>query len=95
MLLNKMCGRRLSAISLCLAVTFAPLFNAQADEPEMIPGDSSASVSEQPTALSQPQVQSSATAIMAGFNRYRRACQLIKPAPNYNLNFQRASRQCI
>ncbi|MBJ8890285.1 L,D-transpeptidase [Citrobacter sp. FDAARGOS_156] len=66
MLLNKMCGRRLSAISLCLAVTFAPLFNAQADEPEMIPGDSSAAVSEQPTALSQPQVQSSATAIMAG-----------------------------
>ncbi|ELV3679890.1 L,D-transpeptidase [Citrobacter freundii] len=66
MLLNKMCVRRLSAISLCLAVTFAPLFNAQADEPEMIPGDSSASVSEQPTALSQPQVQSSATAIMAG-----------------------------
>ena len=34
-----MCGRRLSAISLCLAVTFAPLFNAQADEPEVIPGD--------------------------------------------------------
>ncbi|HCU0797137.1 MULTISPECIES: L,D-transpeptidase [Citrobacter] len=66
MLLNKMCGRRLSAISLCLAVTFAPLFNAQADEPEMIPGDSSATVSEQPTALLQPQAQSSATAIMAG-----------------------------
>lgn len=35
MLLNMMCGRRLSAISLCLAVTFAPLFNAQADEPEV------------------------------------------------------------
>ncbi|MGT3086397.1 L,D-transpeptidase, partial [Salmonella enterica] len=66
MLLNKMCGRRLSAISLCLAVTFAPLFNAQADEPEMIPGDSSAAVSEQPTALSQPQVQSYATGVMAG-----------------------------
>ena len=66
MLLNKICSRRLSAISLCLAVTFAPLFSVQADEPEMIPGDSSASVSEQPTALSQPQVQSSATAIMAG-----------------------------
>ncbi|MEG0263408.1 MAG: L,D-transpeptidase, partial [Citrobacter sp.] len=60
------CGRRLSAISLCLAVTFAPLFNAQADEPEMIPGDSSATVSEQPTALSQPQGQSFATAVMAG-----------------------------
>ncbi|WP_413594735.1 L,D-transpeptidase [Citrobacter youngae] len=66
MLLNKMCGRRLSVISLCLAVTFAPLFNAQADEPEMIPGDSSAAVSEQPTALSQPQVQSYATGVMAG-----------------------------
>lgn len=66
MLLNKMCGRRLSAISLCLAVTFAPLFYAQADEPEMIPGDSSATVSEQPTALSQPQGQSFATAVMAG-----------------------------
>lgn len=66
MLLNKMCGRRLSAISLCLAVTFAPLFNAQADEPEMIPGDSSAAVSEQPTALLQPQAQSFATAAMAG-----------------------------
>ncbi|MEG0100451.1 MAG: L,D-transpeptidase [Citrobacter sp.] len=60
MLLNKMCGRRLSA------VTFAPLFNAQADEPEMIPGDSSTVVSEQPTALSQPQGQSFATAVMAG-----------------------------
>ena len=72
MLLNKMCGRRLSAISLCLAVTFAPLFNAQADEPEMIPGDSSAAVSEQPTSLSQPQVQSYATGVMAG----------IQPLPN-------------
>lgn len=47
MLLNMMCGRRLSAISLCLAVTFAPLFNAQADEPEVIPGDSPVAVSEQ------------------------------------------------
>ncbi|WEE15791.1 L,D-transpeptidase [Citrobacter koseri] len=66
MLLNKICSRRLSAISLCLAVTFAPLFSVQADEPEMIPGDSSAIVSEQPTALSQPQAQSPATAVMAG-----------------------------
>ncbi|ENR8889062.1 TPA: L,D-transpeptidase [Citrobacter koseri] len=66
MLLNKICSRRLSAISLCLAITFAPLFSVQADEPEMIPGDSSATVSEQPTALSQPQAQSPATAVMAG-----------------------------
>lgn len=62
MLLNMMCGRQLSAISLCLAVTFAPLFNAQADEPEVIPGDSPVAVSEQGEALPQAQ----ATAIMAG-----------------------------
>ncbi|SQI25849.1 L,D-transpeptidase YcbB [Salmonella enterica subsp. arizonae] len=66
MLLNKMCGRRLSAISLCLAVTFAPLFNAQADEPAMIPGDSSAAAIGQAGALAQPQKQSAATAILAG-----------------------------
>ena len=65
MLLNMMCGRRLSAISLCLAVTFAPLFNAQADEPEVIPGDSPVAVSEQGEALPQAQ----ATAIMAGIDR--------------------------
>ncbi|ECE6504333.1 L,D-transpeptidase [Salmonella enterica subsp. salamae] len=62
MLLNKMCGRRLSAISLCLAVTFAPLFNAQADEPEMIPGDSAVAA----IGLAGPQKQSAATAILAG-----------------------------
>lgn len=62
MLLNKMCGRCLSAISLCLAVTFAPLFNAQADEPEMIPGDSAVAATDQ----AGPQKQSAATAIMAG-----------------------------
>ncbi|ELQ5082371.1 L,D-transpeptidase [Salmonella enterica] len=62
MLLNKICGRCLSAISLCLAVTFAPLFNAQADEPEMIPGDSAVAA----TDLAGPQKQSAATAIMAG-----------------------------
>ncbi|EAO2685669.1 L,D-transpeptidase [Salmonella enterica] len=62
MLLNKMCGRCLSAISLCLAVTFAPLFNAQADEPEMIPGDSAVAA----TGQAGPQKQSTATAILAG-----------------------------
>ena len=60
MLLNMMCGRRLSAISLCLAVTFAPLFNAQADEPEV--SWHSVAVSEQARHLPQAQ----ATAIMAG-----------------------------
>ncbi|QMI04770.1 L,D-transpeptidase [Citrobacter sp. RHB25-C09] len=64
MLLNKFGGRRLSAMSICLAVAFGPLFSVQADEPEVIPGDSPAVVSEQN--LAQPQTQSVATAVMAG-----------------------------
>lgn len=66
MLLKKIRGRQLSALSLCLTVIFAPLFNAQADEPEVVPVDSSATMGEQPTSLSQPLEQSPATAIMAG-----------------------------
>lgn len=71
MLLKKECGRQLSALSLCLAVMFAPLLTAQADEPEIVPTDSSATTGAQPTSLSQPLDQSPATAIMAG----------IKPLP--------------
>ena len=71
MLLKKKCGRQLSALSLCLAVTFAPLLTAQADEPEIVPTDSTATTGTQPTSLSQPLEQSPATAIMAG----------IKPLP--------------
>jgi len=71
MLLKKIRGRQLSALTVCLAVIFAPLFNAQADEPEVVPVDSSATMGEQPTSLSQPLEQSPATAIMAG----------IKPLP--------------
>ncbi len=82
MLLNMMCGRRLSAISLCLAVTFAPLFNAQADEPEVIPGDSPVAVSEQGEALPQAQ----ATAIMAGSSHCLKV-RLKKPARKSNLNY--------
>lgn len=70
MLLKKNRGR-LSALSLCLAVIFAPLFTAQADEPEIVPTDGSAMTAEQPTSLSSPLEQSPATAIMAG----------IKPLP--------------
>lgn len=66
MLLNKMYGRQLSALSLCLTVLMAPLFNARADEPELVPVDSSATMGAQPTSLSQPLEQSPATAIMAG-----------------------------
>jgi hypothetical protein len=50
---------------------FAPLLTAQADEPEIVPTDSSATTGAQPTSLSQPLEQSPATAIMAG----------IKPLP--------------
>ncbi|EPK7282796.1 TPA: L,D-transpeptidase [Citrobacter farmeri] len=64
MLLNKIGGRRLSALSLCLVVAFAPLSSVQADEPEVIPGDSPVVASEQ--SLAQPQAQSGATAVMAG-----------------------------
>ncbi|HAT8012280.1 L,D-transpeptidase [Citrobacter rodentium] len=70
MLLKKNRGRQLSALSLCL-VTFAPLFTAQADEPEIVPSDSSAIMGAQPTSLSQPLEQSPVTGIMAG----------IKPLP--------------
>jgi len=66
MLLNKMYGCRLSALSLCLTVLVAPLFNARADEPELVPVDSSATMGAQPTSLSQPLEQSPATAMMAG-----------------------------
>ncbi len=48
MLLKKKESRRVSALSLCVALTFAPLFNAMADEPEVIPTDSSASMGVQP-----------------------------------------------
>ncbi|MDR9892312.1 L,D-transpeptidase [Pseudenterobacter timonensis] len=71
MLLKKRCGCQLSALSLCLAATFAPLCNAWADEPAVVPVDSSATLGAQPTSLSQPLEQSPATAIMAG----------IKPLP--------------
>ncbi|MGY5957610.1 L,D-transpeptidase [Kosakonia sp. BK9b] len=70
MLLKKLYGRRMSALSLCLAFAFAPLFNVQADEPEMVPVDSSATPGEQPTVLPQPLAQSPATAMMAGITPY-------------------------
>ena len=66
MLLKKSYGRRMSALSLCLAFAFAPLFSVQADEPEIVPVDSSATPGEQPTVLPQPQEQSPATAMLIG-----------------------------
>ncbi|MDK9362992.1 MULTISPECIES: L,D-transpeptidase [Lelliottia] len=69
MLLKKIHGRQLSALSVCLTLIFAPLFNARADEPEVVPVDSSATMGAQPTSLLQPLEQSSATAIMAGIKQ--------------------------
>lgn len=66
MLLKKRYGRPLSALSLSLAMTFAPLFNVQAAEPEVVPGDSSATPGELSVALSQSDGQSPAVAKLAG-----------------------------
>ena len=53
MLLKKRYGRQLSALSLSLAFAFAPLFNVQAEEPEVVPSDSATAISELSSALSQ------------------------------------------
>ena len=66
MLLKKRYGRPLSALSLSLALAFAPLFNVQAEEPEVVPGDSSATPAEVSVALAQSDGQSPAVAKLAG-----------------------------
>lgn len=49
-----------------MVVPFAPLFNVQAAEPEVVPGDSSATPGELSVALSQSDGQSPAVAKLAG-----------------------------
>lgn len=66
MLLKKENGRRLSAVSLCLAMTFAPLFTAVAGEPELVPSDSSALPAEPSPVLLQPGAQSPVMANLVG-----------------------------
>lgn len=66
MLLRKVKDFRLSAVGYCLALSFAPLFVAQADEPAVVPSDSSAFQTDRPMELNQPLAQSTATATMAG-----------------------------
>ncbi|HHG8772249.1 TPA: L,D-transpeptidase [Raoultella planticola] len=66
MLLKKRYGRQWSALSLSLALAFAPLFNVQAEEPEVVPSDSSATIGELSSALSQSAGQSATVAKMAG-----------------------------
>lgn len=84
MLLKKNRGHQLSALSLCLTVMFAPLLSAQANEPEIVPVDSSATVGSQPTSLSEPLEQSAATSIMAG----------IKPLPE-GINLDTLQQQLL
>ncbi|WP_054179127.1 L,D-transpeptidase [Trabulsiella odontotermitis] len=66
MLLKNAVYRRLSALSVCLAFAFAPLFSVQADEPELVPTDSSATMGENATAQVQPATESDTVAMMAG-----------------------------
>lgn len=66
MLLKKMHDLRVSTFGYCLALSLTPLFTVQAQEPAVVPSDSSAVQGEQPTALEQPLAQSTATATMAG-----------------------------
>ncbi len=66
MLLKKRYGRQLSALSLSLAFAFAPLFNVQAEEPEVVPTDSSATIGELSSELSQSASHSAAVAKMVG-----------------------------
>lgn len=71
MLLKKRYGRQLSALSLSLAFAFAPLFNVQAEEPEVVPTDSSAMLGELSSALIQNNGQSATVAKMAGEQPWR------------------------
>ena len=66
MLLTKLHGFRLSALGYGLALSFAPLFMAQADEPAVVPSDSSAVSIEPTSSPDQPLPQSAATASMVG-----------------------------
>ncbi|MGU3413711.1 L,D-transpeptidase [Enterobacteriaceae bacterium C23F] len=66
MSLEKLYGRRLSALSLCLMLAFAPLFSVQADEPELVPTDGSATLGDASQAMAQADGQAPAVAMMAG-----------------------------
>ncbi|HEY2454044.1 MAG TPA: L,D-transpeptidase [Scandinavium sp.] len=66
MSLHKLYGRQLSALSLCLTLACAPLFSVQADEPELVPTDGSATLGDTSQALTQTEGQTTAVAMMAG-----------------------------
>lgn len=62
----KLNSRRISALSWCIALGLAPLCTAQADEPEIIPSDSSAVIAAAPTDASQSLPMSPAMAGLLG-----------------------------
>ncbi len=66
MLLKNENRRQLSAVSLCLAMAFAPLCSALADEPELVPSDTTALPAEASPVLQQPGTQSSVMANLEG-----------------------------
>ncbi|MFK3659908.1 L,D-transpeptidase [Scandinavium sp. NPDC088450] len=66
MSLDNVYGRRLSALSLSLMLTFAPLFSVQADEPELVPIDGSATLGDASQVLTQVDGLSPAVSMMAG-----------------------------
>lgn len=66
MLLKKENYRQLSAVSLCMAMAFAPLCTAFADEPELVPSDITALPVEASPVLQQPGSPSSAMANLLG-----------------------------
>ncbi|WP_058913115.1 L,D-transpeptidase [Entomohabitans teleogrylli] len=66
MLLLKHNRYRLSALVCCVALYTAPLLSVQADEPEVIPADSSAAAVNPPGELAEPVSQSPATAALMG-----------------------------
>ena len=66
MLLNKLNHHRLSALSFALALVFAPLYSAQAEEPALVPTDGSATPGDASPALTQTEGLSPAVAMMAG-----------------------------
>lgn len=66
MSLDNVYGRRLSALSLSLMLTFAPLFSVQADEPELVPTDGSATLGDASQVLTQVDGLSPAVSMMAG-----------------------------
>lgn len=62
----KLNSRQVSIVSWCVALGLAPLFNAQADEPEIVPSDNSVAATPAPTDIQQPIATSPAMAGLMG-----------------------------